>query len=140
MLPILGPVSFQEILEYIYDSIVEEATAAEFYGRLLKEAPDELHREFIKHAKEDELEHLENFIKLYYYFTGHIAYYVITPVEYSTYKEGILRALKDELEAAEFYRDVQMSTTDQSIKDNFYFAMVDELEHSTQFSTLYNTL
>lgn len=140
MLPILGPVSFQQIIEYIYDAIVGEATAAEFYGRLLKDAPDDLHREFINHAREDELEHLEKFTKLYLYFTGHMPYYFITPVEYSNYKEGILIALKDELEAAEFYRDVQMSTTDQLIKDTFYYAMVDELEHATQFSTLYNTL
>ena len=48
-------------------------------------------------------------------------------------------ALEDELEAAEFYRDVQLSTNDQLIKDTFYFAMVDELEHATMFSTLYNT-
>ena len=40
----------------------------------------------------------------------------------------------------EFYRDVQLSTTDQLIRDTFYLAMVDELEHATMFSTLYNTI
>lgn len=49
-------------------------------------------------------------------------------------------ALKDELEAGEFYRDIQLSTMDKLIRDTFYFAMVDELEHATMFSTLYNTL
>jgi hypothetical protein len=139
-LPILGPKSFREILQYIYKSITDEATAAEFYGELLRQAPDALHREFIQHARQDELEHLQAFTKLYRYYTGKMPQYTINPVRYSSYKEGILRALKDELEAAEFYRDVQLSTTDQLIKDTFYFAMVDELEHATQFSTLYNTL
>jgi hypothetical protein len=61
-------------------------------------------------------------------------------VKYKTYKKGILTALKDELEAAEFYRDVMLSNTDPLVKDTFIFAMVDELEHSTQFGVLYNTL
>ncbi len=139
-LPILGPYTFTQIIHYIYKAIVDEATAAEFYSRLLKEAPDELHREFIEHAYEDELEHLYAFKKLYYHLTDERPYYNIIPVNYSNYKEGILKALKDELEAAEFYRNVQLSTTDQLIKDTFYFAMVDELEHATQFSTLYNTM
>lgn len=139
-LPILGPYSFHEIVQYIYKSIVDEATAAEFYSRLLNEAPDDLHREFIKHAYEDELEHLHAFKRLYCHFTSQIPQYTFTPIMYQDYKEGILKALKDELEAAEFYRNIQLSTTDQLIKDTFYFAMVDELEHATQFSTLYNTL
>lgn len=139
-IPILGPNFLQRLIQSIYDAIVDEATTIEFYSRLLKEAPDKLHREFIEHAYEDEKEHLSNFIKLYIYFTGHNPQYCIKPVEYSTYKEGILMALKDELEAGEFYRDIQLSTTDQLVKDTFYYAMVDELEHATQFGVLYNTL
>ena len=57
-LPILGPYCFQQIIQSIYEAIVGEATAAEFYSRLLMEAPDDLHREFIEHARDDELEHL----------------------------------------------------------------------------------
>jgi len=139
-LPILGPKEFRHILQYIYKSIVNEATAAEFYGKLLWQAPDSLHKEFIQHARQDELMHLQAFTRLYHYYTGKMPQYNINSVTYPNYKEGILQALKDELEAAEFYRDVQLSSTDPLIKDTFYFAMVDELEHATQFSTLYNTL
>ena len=49
-------------------------------------------------------------------------------------------ALKDELEAAEFYRDVMLSSTDQLVRDTFFMGMVDELEHATQFGVLYGTL
>ncbi len=139
-LPLHGPNDFGRLLRNIYDSIVDEATAAEFYSRLLREAPDSLHREFIQHAYQDELEHLDAFTRLYRHFTGQSPRYTIQPIQYRTYKEGILMALKGELEAGGFYRDVQLSTTDQLVRDTFYLAMVDELEHATQFGVLYNTL
>lgn len=139
-MPVLGPQSFERLLANIYQSIIDEATAADFYSRLLMEAPDELHREFIRHAYEDELMHLEAFLHLYRYFTVRAPQYNITPVQYRNYKEGILMALKDELEAAEFYRDVMLSSTDQLVRDTFFMAMVDELEHATQFGVLYGTL
>lgn len=139
-LPILGPYSFQQIIQFLYEAIIGEATAAEFYSRLILDAPNDLHKEFIQHAHDDELEHLYAFTKLYYHLTGQMPQYSIVPVVYSSYKEGVLKALKDELEAGEFYKNVQLSTTDQLIKDTFYFAMVDELEHATMFSTLYNQI
>lgn len=139
-MPILGPYNLHEIIQFIYEAIVGEATAAEFYSRLVQEAPNDLHREFITHAYDDELEHLYAFTKLYCHLTGQLPQYTIEPVIYDSYKEGILIALKDELEAGEYYRDIQLSTSDQLIRDTFYFAMVDELEHATMFSTLYNTI
>lgn len=140
MLPLLGCHPISNITASVYKAIVDEATAADFYRRLLMEAPNELHREFIQHAMEDELDHLEKFKRLYCYLTGTMPHYIITPTIYPNYKEGLLIALKGELEAGEFYRDVQLSTTDLFVRDTFYYAMVDELEHATQFSTLYNTL
>ncbi|MCF6465509.1 ferritin-like domain-containing protein [Clostridium sp. Cult2] len=139
-LPLLGPNYLHQIIRNVYEAIVGEATAAEFYSRLLQEAPDDLHREFIEHARDDELEHLHAFIRLYCYLTGQMPQYNITPVVYSSYKEGILMALEDELKAGEFYRNIQLSTTDKLIRDTFYYAMVDELQHATMFSTLYNTI
>lgn len=140
MLPLLGCHNIPQIIEFVYDTIVDEATAAEFYSRLLREAPNDLHKEFIHHAMEDELDHLEKFTKVYCYLTGNLPQYIITPISFPSYKEGILMALKDELAAGEFYRDVQLSTTDQFVRDTFYYTMVDELEHATMFSTIYNTL
>lgn len=138
--PILGNQSMSELIKNIHKSIVDEATAAEFYSRLLEEAPDELHKEFIEHAYHDELVHLEAFMKLYLHFTGEHPKYQIEPIQYDTYKDGIRMALKDELEAAEFYRDMKLSNTDPLVQDTFFLAMVDELEHSTQFGVLYGSL
>jgi len=138
--PIIGNQSMSVLLRNLFKAIVDEATAAEFYSRLLRETPDELHREFVQHAYEDEMKHLHAFTKLYIYLTGQQPQYQIQPVQFENYKAGILRALKDELEAAEFYRDVQLSSTDTLVRDTFYLAMVDEMEHSTKFGVLYNSL
>ena len=123
-LPLKGPKPFDQILHFIHKAIVAEATAADFYCRLLKEAPNKLHREFITHAYDDEVEHLQIFTKLYCYYTDILPQYHFDPVCYPCYKEGLLKALVDELEAVEFYRDVQLSTTDQLIIDTFYMVMV----------------
>ena len=139
-LPLLNCFNVSQIVENLYNTIVDEATAIEFYSRLLVEAPNELHREFIAEARDEEMEHLEKFTMLYCHYTGYMPYYIITPVRYLNYKEGILRALKDESSAADYYRNVQLSTTDILVKDTYYYAMVDELRHATFFSTLYNTL
>ncbi|MBM7570889.1 ferritin-like domain-containing protein [Aquibacillus albus] len=139
-LPIVGDQSFTKLTDDILKSIVDEATAAHFYARLLKQAPDSLHKAFIEHAYEDELKHLQAFTKLYVHLTNHHPQYEIQQIQFSTYKDGILKALKAELEAAEFYRDVKLSSPDPLVKDTFFYAMVDELEHSTQFGVLYNSL
>jgi rubrerythrin len=138
-LPLKGPKPFEQILHYIHKAIEGEAAAAEFYRHLLKEAPNKLHRDFIEHVYQDELEHLEMFSKLFCYFTDNMPQYHCEPECYPCYHEALLKALIGELEAASFYRDVQLSTTDQLIIDCFFLAMVDEQEHATMFSTLYNT-
>lgn len=139
-IPLLGQKTKQQIVNDIYKAIVDEATAIDFYAKLLKEAPDDLNREFIEHAHEDEQDHLDLFTRLYYFYTGQHPRYNINQVQYASYKDGILIALKNELEAVEFYRDVQASDKSQLTRDVFYYAMVDELEHATRFSTLLNRL
>ena len=137
-LPLKGPKSFDQILKYICKAVVEEANAADFYCRLLKEAPNKLHKQFIEHAYRDELEHLQIFSKLYCYYTDNMPEYKIDPIKCPCYKDGLLLALESEFAAIEFYRNVQLSTMDQVIIDTFYMVMVDELEHATRFSTLFS--
>jgi rubrerythrin len=137
-LPLKGPKSFDQILHSIHKAIEDEANAADFYRHLLKEAPNKLHCEFIQHAYEDELEHLQIFTKLYNYYTDCDPKYCVTQTCYPCYKEGLLKALVGELETVKFYRNVQLSTMDQVIIDTFFMVMVDEQEHATIFSTLFN--
>ena len=136
--PLLGNLTKQQLEEVLRDSMTDEATAAEFYTELINEAPDNLHTEFIEHARDDELIHLDYFKKLYRYLFGRDAEYGIEETKYANYEAGLLMALKGELEAAGTYRDVELSVRDPLIRETFYYAMIDELEHATQFSTLYN--
>ncbi len=137
-IPVLGQMTQQEFREALYKSIVDEATAADFYTRLLHYAPDDLSHDFITHARDDELFHLEYFENLFMQLFASKPQYRITPVQFADFWQGLLSALKGELEAAGFYRDVQLSTREPLIRDTFYLAMVDELEHATMFTTLYN--
>ena len=139
-LPILGLLTSQQLRDALMQSIVSEATAIDFYTRLLKEAPNRLHSQFIQDALDDETSHLNNFECLYYQYFGMKPQYQIEPIQYPSYKDGILMALQDELRAAGFYRDIQLSVKDPLVRDIFYLPMVDELEHATQYSTLYNQL
>lgn len=138
-LPLRGPKPFPEIIHMIHKAIEDEANTADFYRHLLKEAPNKLHCEFIKHIYDEELEHLQIFTKLYCYYTDNEPKYCVNPVCISCYKEGLLQALIGELNTVEFYRNVQLSTMDQVIIDTFYMVMVDEQSHATMFSTLYGT-
>jgi rubrerythrin len=72
------------------------------------------------------------------HYFGQQAQYRIMPTQFSDYKQGLQTALKGELDAVGFYRDVQLSTKEPVIRDTFYLPMVDELEHATMFSTLLN--
>lgn len=136
--PLLGELTTQQLEEILRDTITDEATAAEFYTNLLDEAPDELHSQFIEDARDDELTHLDNFVRLYRYLFGKEPEYGAEDTKYVNYETGLLTALKDELAAAGHYRDVELSVSDPLIRDVYYYAMIDELEHATQFSTIYN--
>jgi len=139
-LPLLGELTRQQLKDTILNALIDEAGAVDFYGRLEKQAPDALHREFIGHAYEDEVKHIAFFERLYFQLFGRGPRYGFEPVEYDDYRDGILKALKGELAAAEFYRDIQLSVNDQLTRDTFYLAMTDELEHAARFSVLYGTL
>jgi len=137
-LPLRGPKPFDQILLSIKKAIEDEAYTIEFYRHLLKEAPNKLHCEFIQRAYEDESRHLQILCKLYTYYTDCEPKYNIAPIGYPCYRDGLLKALIDELKTVEFYRDIQLSTMDQVIIDTFFMQMVDEQSHATIFSTLFN--
>lgn len=137
-LPVLMPQSYQRNVQNVHQAISGEASAIEFYTQLYQEAPDEVSREFVLEALNDERKHLKAFTDLYMSLTGTVPVVQITPVEYNSFKEGIYLAMKDELKAAHFYKDARLSATDPVVQDTFFLAMTDELEHATQFSFVYH--
>lgn len=117
-------------------AINAEATAIRFYDVLEGMAPNR-YRDFVTHARDDEMVHLNMFCKLYRRLTGHKPSVQAASTEFSTYKEGLEMAFRSELEAAELYRDMYLSTRVPKIRDVLFKAMTDEMEHAQRFSFLY---
>lgn len=138
--PLPGNMGDTQLEEAIRKAITDEAAAAEYYSRLLEETADDLDCEFIGNARDDELEHLEKFKQLYLNLYGRDAQYKTEPKKYQSRRRSILDSLRDELAAAEFYRNIQLGTGNRLVHDTFFYAMVDEIEHAVMFSTLFNKL
>lgn len=121
-------------------ALVGERSAIAFYRRLLDMAPNDEHRKQIEHAYEDEKKHYRMFENLYIRLTGRRPDVKPMTVTFATYEEGLKKAFYDELEAAELYRDTQLLTRNKAIRDIFYGAMTDEMEHAARFSFIYHQL
>ncbi|MDP5274320.1 ferritin-like domain-containing protein [Chengkuizengella axinellae] len=131
---------WKEVSTAIYEAIIGEATAIDFYTRLVQEAPDRRHKADIQHALEDEKKHLKKFTNLFTALTGQRPQYSIEPVQFESYKEGLEMAYRDELEAYENYRDAYLFTQNQTIRDAFLLGYTDEIEHALKFGFLLQTL
>ena len=139
-LPLLGNLSQNEFKNQLQITLNDEKSAIEFYTKLWEQAPNELHKEFIGEALSEEKKHLELFKNLYTLHFNEEPNIEIKTVTYNNYKDGLLHALKDELEAADYYKKMALSNSNDTIKQSYFYAMQDELEHSIMFSTLLNSL
>lgn len=117
-------------------AINDQASAIKFYGALEGLAPSS-YRDFVTHAKNDEMLHLRLLSKLYRRLTGHRPTVQTKTTEFSGYKEGLEIAFRDELEAAELYRDMYLSTRIPEVRDVLFRTMTDEMEHAQRFNFLY---
>lgn len=135
-LPLLGQLTPSQTLDRLAQTILDEATAIDFYTRLLAGATTGLQREFVGEALAEEKSHLRAFTSLYEFLSGNMPQYTIEPVVFTSFKEGVLKALKDELDAADFYKRMTLSTSDELVRQTYAFAMGDEQEHAVMFSVL----
>jgi rubrerythrin len=131
---------YQKIIDMILNAMKGEASAIQFYEQLAKAAPNEKAEKDVLHALEDEKMHLKQFVDLYVMLTGKRPVYKVEKVSFNTFKEGLELAKNDELEAYEEYRDAYLATQDQMIRDVFFLAMTDEIEHALRFSFLLSEL
>lgn len=117
-------------------AINDEASAVMFYDKLEKMAPNQ-YRDFVTHAKNDEIEHVRLFSKLYQRLTGYQASVQAQTTQFSSYDEGLEIAFRRELEATELYRNMYLSTRVPKIRDILFRTMTDEMEHAQRFNFLY---
>jgi rubrerythrin len=131
---------FRNYYQFIYDlqqAIQGELEAIPYYQALLELAPA-ADREDIRHIREDEERHAQTLSQLYSELTGRPP--VTFPVEepdLSSYLQGLREAVRDELEAAEQYRDLYLGTLNHRIRDMLFEIMSDEQEHATRLTLLY---
>jgi len=131
------PWTYGKFIADLEKAINDELAAVEFYTRLMEMAPSSEAREFIEHARDDEKKHYRVLSRLYISLTGRqptVRQPVVTVISFC---EGVKEALKDELEAAEMYRDMYLSTRNPQIRDILFETMTDEMEHATRFTFVY---
>jgi hypothetical protein len=114
--------------------IQDQVNAAAFYTQMMEQAEDPSVREYIQHARDDERKHARMLQDLYRSFTGRTFDAQVQPVQFANLAEGLKRAMDDEYEAMEEYRDVYLSTGNARIRNVFFELMTDELEHATRFN------
>jgi rubrerythrin len=130
----------EKVLDALIEGMEGESEAIDFYTRLSAMAPNKEAKEAVIHALEDEKRHLDSFMNLYKRLAGNNPSYKKRRKRFSTFKEGIKLAYQDELEAYEKYRDDYLLTSDASVRDVFFLAMTDEIEHATRFAFVYQNL
>lgn len=132
--------SYMTFLQKLQKAINDEWAAAHFYKNLRNDTTDPVFREFIDHPLVDEVKHYKLFQELHCLLTGTFHEVEKKEVNYRSFEEGVLIAMKNELEAAEFYREMLFEIPIQEGYYPLFIAMTDEMEHSTRFGTIYGRL
>ena len=139
--PINGYMMFNDFNRFIADlerAINNEYKAIKYYSELAEEAPCEEARDFIIHARDDEKKHYRMFFHLYVALTGRQPVVATPHIKLPDFCEAVRESLKDELAAAEMYREMLLATTDMKIRETLFVAMTDEMEHATRFAFIYS--
>lgn len=136
-------------IRLIGSSVENEKSDAMFYEWLINNIPtylDESTRQDLENTingiREDEQRHNRMFKSMYKQLTGKDA---PTPMEEdftppTSFKEGIVKALKGEMEAVKRYRTIMAGLPDLSYRDAVFEILTDELRHGTLYNYVYTTI
>ncbi|CAM3178121.1 ferritin-like domain-containing protein [Filibacter tadaridae] len=127
-------------VDKLKQAIEDEYKAYHLYKSMYGMTNDPYWQDFIKHAYEDEKGHYEMFQQLYYMMTETFVQNPKKPLPCYELKECAKRALVDELEAVELYKEMLLTVPFQQAYNPLFIAMHDEMEHAIRFSTMYNAL
>lgn len=133
---------YKEALNLINDSVGGEKADTMFYEWLISNIPADLDEgerleiaQVIQGIASDERLHNEIFKSMYRQLTGKEAVpkeeEFISP---ENFQQGIITALKGELEAVRRYRKVRAGIPDESYRDQVFSILTDELRHSALYN------
>lgn len=117
----------------IEKAINGEYSAIKCYAQLAKVAPNEEIRKQILEIRQDEINHLQTFGRIYTDLTGKQPKPKVTEECPNQYKDGLEFALNDEQKTVDFYLDIADEATNPSIKEAFRRAAADEQNHAVWF-------
>jgi rubrerythrin len=126
--------------EKLKHAIQNEYADYHYYVDMYNLTDDPYWKGFIEHVFEDEKSHYEMFQQLYYMMTGTFVQNPKKPLPCYNLKECVQRALVDELEAVETYKEMLLTVPFQKAYNPVFIAMHDEMEHAIRMSTMYNAL
>ena len=139
---------FKEAINLINSSIEGEKADAMFYEWLLQNIPTELEEaermdiaQTIQGIANDEKLHNEIFRSMYRQLTGNepiVEEEIFQPP--ANFTEGIIRALKGEVEAVRKYRKIMAGMPDNSYRDEVFSILTDELRHGILYNYIYTTI
>lgn len=124
-------------IDLLFKGIKEEASTVDFYNRLIKHAPNPHHQQEILQTLEEKYNHLNQLEDVYMSSTGIQPVYEMDRVAFNSYKEGIHEAYNRAVKNYEEYRNHFMHFQHSPIRDLYWKACQDEIEHAGRFRSLY---
>lgn len=127
-------------VENLEKAIQNEYADYHYYKSMYNLTSDPYWKGFIQHVYEDEKSHYEMFQQLYYMLTGTFVQNLQKRASCINLKACAKSAVKDELEAAEIYKEMLLQIPIQQAYAPLFVAMHDETEHAIRLSMMYNAL
>lgn len=135
-----GQSPIDETLNGIKESIQYEKSAQAFYTHLIDRAPDEQQRTILKGILKDEYKQCRMLRNIYKELTG----LDVTVQEDGTtmfpetYMEGLNSVILYELSAMERYRSIYMTMPNETMKNQLFEILTDEMKHAILINYLIN--
>jgi rubrerythrin len=155
-----GFTDYERFIRDLLRAINDEAEAINFYRVLYDMATNDLHRDYIKEARDDEKRHFNLLSRLYRKLVGADPVIELRghhrrgssssssssshhhhhhPPKFS-FVEGIQRAFDDEQAAYILYRDLILMTSLPAVRDILIIPLTDENEHAQKFNWIFTDL
>ena len=141
---------FKEAINLINSSIENEREDAMFYMWLIQNIPTDLEEsqrvdiaQTIQGIANDEKLHNEILKSMYRQLTGTEAQMQTQGEAFqvpNSFEEGIVKALKGEVEAVRKYRKIMAGMPDNSYRDQVFSILTDELRHGILYNYIYTTI
>lgn len=141
---------FKEAVNLINSSIENEQADAMFYTWLIQNIPTSLEgnkrvdiAQTIQGIANDEKLHNEILRSMYRQLTSEEPQVQASEETFqmpNSFEEGIVKALKGEVEAVRKYRKIMAGMPDNSYRDQVFSILTDELRHGILYNYIYTTI